>query len=92
MQRAFFKPKVKQVGVANHSLTVIPPVATAIPSVLLFYVDLIDGLAQLVAGRAMDEQKTALQRLGSRFTAILLAIAALLVVLEFVLHRHGEGS
>ena len=38
----------------------------------------------------MDEQKTALQRLGSRFTAILLAIAALLVVLEFIFHRHGE--
>jgi multicomponent Na+:H+ antiporter subunit D len=51
VQRAFFKPKVKQVEVANHSLTVIPPVATAILSVLLFfYVDLIDGLAQLVAG------------------------------------------
>ena len=38
----------------------------------------------------MNEQKTALQRLGSRFTTILLAIAALLVVLEFILHRHGE--
>ena len=38
----------------------------------------------------MDEQKTALQWLGSRFTAILLAIAALLVVLEFIFHRHGE--
>ena len=38
----------------------------------------------------MNEQKTALQRLGSRFTAILLAIAAVLVVLEFILHRHGE--
>ena len=38
----------------------------------------------------MDEQKTALQRLGSRFTAILLAIAAVLVVLEFIFHRHGE--
>ena len=41
-------------------------------------------------GRAMDEQKIALQRLGSRFTAILLAIAAVLVVLEFIFHRHGE--
>ncbi|MEK9611945.1 MAG: proton-conducting transporter membrane subunit [Alphaproteobacteria bacterium] len=51
VQRAFFKPKVKQVEVASHPLTVIPPVATAILSVLLFfYVDLIDGLAQLVAG------------------------------------------
>jgi branched-subunit amino acid permease len=38
----------------------------------------------------MDEQKTILQRLGSRFTAILLAIAAVLVVLEFIFHRHGE--
>ena len=38
----------------------------------------------------MDEQKTALQRFGSRFTAILLAIAAVLVVLEFIFHRHGE--
>ena len=38
----------------------------------------------------MDDQKTALQRLASRFTAILLAIAAVLVVLEFIFHRHGE--
>ena len=38
----------------------------------------------------MDEQKTALQRLGSRFTMGLLALALLLVVLEFILHRHGE--
>ena len=38
----------------------------------------------------MDEQKTALRRLGSRFTMGLLALALLLVVLEFILHRHGE--
>ena len=38
----------------------------------------------------MDEQKTGLQRLGSRFTMGLLALALLLVVLEFILHRHGE--
>ena len=38
----------------------------------------------------MDEQKTALQRVGSRFTMGLLALALLLVVLEFILHRHGE--
>ena len=38
----------------------------------------------------MDEQKTALQRIGSRFTMGLLALALLLVVLEFILHRHGE--
>ena len=38
----------------------------------------------------MNEQKTALQRLGSRFTMGLLALALLLVVLEFILHRHGE--
>ena len=38
----------------------------------------------------MDEQKTALQRLGSRFTMGLLAVALVLVVLEFILHRHGE--
>ena len=51
VQRAFFRAKVKQVEVASHPLTVIPPVATAILSVLLFfYVDLINGLAELVAG------------------------------------------
>ena len=38
----------------------------------------------------MDEQKTALQRLGSRFTVGLLVAALVLVVLEFILHRHGE--
>ncbi len=38
----------------------------------------------------MDERKTALQRLGSQFTMGLLALALLLVVLEFILHRHGE--
>ena len=38
----------------------------------------------------MDEQKTALRRLGSRFMIGLLALALLLVVLEFILHRHGE--
>ena len=38
----------------------------------------------------MDEQKTALQRLGNRFTMGLLALALVLVVLEFILHRHGE--
>ena len=51
VQRAFFRAKVKQVRMASHPLTVIPPVATAILSVLLFfYVDLINGLAELVAG------------------------------------------
>ena len=38
----------------------------------------------------MDEQKTALRRLGSRVTMGLLSLALLLVVLEFILHRHGE--
>ena len=38
----------------------------------------------------MDEQKTALQRLGNRFTMGLLALALLLLVLEFIPHRHGE--
>ena len=38
----------------------------------------------------MDEQKTALQRLGSQFTVGLLVVALVLVVLEFILHRHGE--
>ena len=38
----------------------------------------------------MDEKKTALQRLGSRFTVSLLVVALVLVVLEFILHRHGE--
>ena len=38
----------------------------------------------------MDEQKTALQRLGSRFMVGLLVVALVLVVLEFILHRHSE--
>ncbi len=35
-------------------------------------------------------QPSALERLGSRFTTILIGIAVILVVLEFILHRHGE--
>ena len=31
-----------------------------------------------------------LARLGSRFTRFLLVIAAILLVLEFIVHRHGE--
>jgi multicomponent Na+:H+ antiporter subunit D len=51
VQRAFFKPKVKEVAVASHPLTVFPPVATAILSVLLFFfVDHINGLAKMVGG------------------------------------------
>jgi len=51
VSRAFFRPKVKDVAVEAHPLTVIPPVVTAILSVLLFFfVDRIAGLATMVAG------------------------------------------
>lgn len=38
----------------------------------------------------MATQKTDLQRLGSRFTIALGVVAAVLVVLELFIHRHGE--
>ena len=51
LQRAFFRPKTADVQVDDHPLTVIPPVVTAIMSVLLFfYVDLFAGLARLMVG------------------------------------------
>ena len=51
VSRAFFRPKVKDVKVSSHRLTVIPPVATAVLSILLFFfVDQIAGLAKMVAG------------------------------------------
>jgi len=38
----------------------------------------------------MSSSHSALQRLGSRFTLVLVIVAASLVILEFVIHRHGE--
>lgn len=45
--RAFFKPKVKEVKITWHPLTVWPPVATAVLCIaLFFFADPIVGLAQ----------------------------------------------
>ena len=38
----------------------------------------------------MSSSHSALQRLGSRFTLVLVIVAVCLVILEFVIHRHGE--
>ena len=38
----------------------------------------------------MSSSHSALQRLGSRFTLVLVIVAVNLVILEFVIHRHGE--
>ncbi|MDA9639703.1 hypothetical protein N9E91_04920 [Alphaproteobacteria bacterium] len=38
----------------------------------------------------MVSDDNALKKLGSGFTRVLLAIAVVLVVLEFIVHRHGE--
>jgi len=38
----------------------------------------------------MTSSHSALQRLGSRFTLVLVIVAVSLVILEFVIHRHGE--
>ncbi len=38
----------------------------------------------------MSSSHSALQRLGSRFTLVLVIVAVSLVILEFVIHRHGE--
>lgn len=38
----------------------------------------------------MSSSHSALQRLGSRFTLVLVIVAISLVILEFVIHRHGE--
>ena len=44
---AFFKPKVKEVKISWHPLTVWPPVATAVLCIaLFFFADPIVGLAQ----------------------------------------------
>jgi protein-S-isoprenylcysteine O-methyltransferase Ste14 len=38
----------------------------------------------------MSSSHSALQRLGNRFTLFLVIVAVSLVILEFVIHRHGE--
>ena len=38
----------------------------------------------------MADQNSALGRLGKHFTIFLGVVAAILVVLELILHRHGE--
>jgi multicomponent Na+:H+ antiporter subunit D len=49
VSRGFFRPKVKTVEVTSHPLVVIPPVLTAILSLLLFfYVDFFAALAKLM--------------------------------------------
>jgi multicomponent Na+:H+ antiporter subunit D len=49
--RGFFKPKIKDVKVDSHPLTVLPPVLTAGLSVLLFFfVDYIAALARAMTG------------------------------------------
>ena len=49
--RAFFKPKHKDVKIDRHPLVVVPPVITAVMSVLLFFfVDTFAVLARLMSG------------------------------------------
>jgi hypothetical protein len=38
----------------------------------------------------MNSSHSALKRLGSRFSLVLVIVAVSLVILEFVIHRHGE--
>ena len=38
----------------------------------------------------MNSSHSALKRLGSRFSLLLVIVAVSLVILEFVIHRHGE--
>ena len=38
----------------------------------------------------MSSSHSALQRLGNWFTLVLVIVAVSLVILEFVIHRHGE--
>ena len=38
----------------------------------------------------MAQSNSALQKLGTRFTWALVAVAVVLIILEFILHRHGE--
>ena len=38
----------------------------------------------------MNSSHSALKRFGSRFSLVLVIVAVSLVILEFVIHRHGE--
>ena len=50
--RAFFKPKIKEVKISSHPLTVWPPVVTAALCIaLFFFADPIVGLAQAMVTR-----------------------------------------
>ena len=44
----------------------------------------------MAPGKTDAETDAALKRLGHNFVRLLLGIAVLLVVLEFIIHRHGE--
>ena len=44
----------------------------------------------MAPGKTDAETDAALKRLGHNFVRVLLGIALLLVVLEFIIHRHGE--
>ena len=49
--RAFFKPKHKDIKINRHPLVIVPPVITAVMSVLLFFfVDAFAVLARLMSG------------------------------------------
>ena len=44
----------------------------------------------MAPGKTDAGTDAALKRLGHNFVRVLLGIAVLLVVLEFIIHRHGE--
>lgn len=44
----------------------------------------------MAPGKTDAETDAALKRLGHNFVRVLLGIVVLLVVLEFIIHRHGE--
>ena len=44
----------------------------------------------MAPGKTDAKTDAALKRLGHNFVRVLLGIAVLLVVLEFIIHRHGE--
>ena len=44
----------------------------------------------MAPGKTDADTDAALKRLGHNFVRVLLGIAVLLVVLEFIIHRHGE--
>ena len=44
----------------------------------------------MAPGKTDAETDAALKRIGHNFVRVLLGIAVLLVVLEFIIHRHGE--